>query len=147
MMPTQSPLHRWKQEYGFSYIEVVVAVVIISLALIPAIRAVTQSISVSRGQQQLISATYGMFAKMEYVKAQPYNSLYQAAVAAGGWTNPTSYSDAADVSNRCFVYLAPYDGDNEDSDNDPFTGGDAGLLWIKVELEDKALAMESLASQ
>jgi type II secretory pathway component PulJ len=145
-MLTQALIPGKKQEHGFSYIEVVVAVVIISLALVPAIKAITESIAVSRGQRQLVAGTYGVMSKMEFVLAQPYGNLAGAAAAAGGKDNPTTYSDPAGAQDRRLVYLAPYDGNNGDSDNDPFTGGDPGLLWVKVELEDKALAIESMVS-
>jgi len=136
-----------KQEQGFTYIEVVVAVLLLSLALIPALNAIRDSIAAGREQQVLISGSYAVFSKMEYVLAQPYGNLAGAAAVAGGPTNPTSYSDPAGTSARVFVYLAPYDADNGDSDNNPFTGGDPGLLWVRVALGDGSQAMESLASQ
>ena len=138
--------NRRNREQGFTYVEVIVAVIILLLALIPALNAIRDSLAVSRGQRQLVAGTYGVMSKMEYVLAQPFGNLAGAAAAAGSSTTPTSYSDPADAQDRRLVYLAPYDGDNEDSDNDPFTGGDPGLLWVKVELEDKALAIESMVS-
>jgi type II secretory pathway component PulJ len=138
---------RKNREQGFTYMEVIVAVLLMSLALIPALNAIRQSTAVSTGQQSLVASTYAMFSKMEYVLAQPYESLVQAAEAAGGATNPSSYSDPVSTPGRRLVFLALYDGDNGDSDNDPFTGGDPGLLWVKVELEGEDMAMESLASK
>ena len=139
--------NRRNREQGFTYVEVIVAVIILLLALIPAINAITESLAVSRGQRSLVANTYAVFSKMEYVLAQPFPSLSQAAAAAGGSTTPTSYSDPVAAPDRRLVFLAPYDGDNGDSDNDPFTGGDPGLLWVKVEIEGESLAMESLTSQ
>jgi type II secretory pathway pseudopilin PulG len=135
-----------KHQQGFTYVEVVLAVLILSLALIPAMNAIRGSIAATREQQGLISGNYAVFSKMEYVLAQPYGNLESAAAAAGGPANPSSYSDPVSTPARVFVYLAPYDGDNGDSDNDPFTGGDPGLLWIRVALADGSGAMESLAS-
>ena len=139
--------NRRNREQGFTYVEVIVAVIILLLALIPAINTIRDSLAVSRGQRSLVANNYAVFSKMEYVLAQPFPSLSQAAAAAGASTTPTSYSDPVAAPDRRLVFLAPYDGDNEDSDNDPFTGGDPGLLWVKVEIEDKSLAMESLTSQ
>ena len=45
------------------------------------------------------------------------------------------------------MFLARYDGDDADSDGDPFTGGDEGLLWVKVEIEGTAHVIETLVSQ
>jgi hypothetical protein len=33
------------------------------------------------------------------------------------------------------------------ADNDPFTGTDAGLLWIRIELEGTGYAIETLTSE
>ena len=139
--------NRKNREQGFTYVEVIVAVILMSLALIPALNAIKQSTAVSKGQQSLIANTYAVFSKMEYILAQPYESLSQAAIAAGGATNPSSYSDPVATPGRRLVFLALYDGDNADGDNQPLTGGDPGLLWVKVELEGEDMAMESLASQ
>ena len=139
--------NRKNREQGFTYVEVIVAVLLMSLALVPALNAIRQSTAVSKGQQSLIANTYAVFSKMEYILAQPYESLSLAAIAAGGATNPSSYSDPVATPGRRLVFLALYDGDNADGDNQPLTGGDPGLLWVKVELEGEDMAMESLASQ
>jgi len=136
-----------KRDQGFTYIEVIIAVMVLSIALIPAIRAVRESLAVSRGQEMLVANTYSVYAKMEYVLAQPYETLSQAAMAAGTATIPTSLSDPAATPGRRLVYLASYDGDNEDSDNNPFTGGEPDLLWVKVQLEGEPLSMESLVTR
>jgi type II secretory pathway pseudopilin PulG len=133
-------------EQGFTYVEVVVAVLVLSLALIPAMNAIRGSIAASREQQGLVSGNYAVFSKMEYVLAQPYGNLESAAAAAGGPANPSSYSDPVATPARVLIFLAPYDGDNADGDNNPFTGTDPGLLWDRVTLADGSSAMESLAS-
>ena len=43
------------------------------------------------------------------------------------------------------MYVTGYDGDNLDGDNDPFTGADPGLLWIRVEIENTRFAYQALA--
>ena len=58
----------------------------------------------------------------------------------------TVYSDAAGATNRRLVYLSRYDADNADGDNDFFTGMDAGLVWVRVELEGTTQAIEGLTS-
>jgi len=137
--------HRSRNQ-GFTYIEVIVSIMVLSIALIPAISAIRESIAVSREQETLVANTYSVYAKMENVMAQPYETLAQLAMAAGSATTPTSLSDPAGTPARRLVYLASYDGDNDDSDNNPFTGGDPGLLWVKVQLEGEPLAMESLVT-
>ena len=45
------------------------------------------------------------------------------------------------------VLLSGYDGDNADADDDPFTGTDAGLLWVQVQVEATSHARETLTVQ
>jgi len=54
------------------------------------------------------------------------------------------------------VYLSLYDADanpftitdpNTDSDNDPYTGTTANLLWLKVQTEGSNQALETLISR
>jgi type II secretory pathway pseudopilin PulG len=136
-----------KKQCGFTYVEMVIAVLLLSLALIPALNAIRTNIAATREQQSLISAGYALSSKMEYLLAQPFGNLAGAAIAAGGPANPTTYTDPAGTPSRVFVFLASYDADNEDGDNDTLTGGDPGILWVRVALADGALAMESLTSQ
>ena len=132
---------------GFTYMEVIVAIIILSIALIPAIGAIRESVSVSRGQEKLVTDAYALYAMMETTLAQPYDTLAAAAAAVGSATIPTSLSDPVGTPDRRLVYLASYDGDNADSDNNPFTGGDAHLLWVRVELPGEQLSVESLISR
>jgi hypothetical protein len=82
--------------------------------------------------------------RLEETLAQPFSDLDAAAVAAGSRTAPTSYSDAVATPDRLLVFMARYDGDDVDTDSDPFTGGDEGLLWIQVAIEDTDYALETV---
>ncbi len=121
---------------GLSYIEVLIATALIAITLVPAIEALTPALQ----------------------GAAIHESCYRPAVPPGRpsgnacWPNrsaaldaeavaindpnvaSTVYSDAAGATNRRLVYLSRYDADNADADNDFFTGMDAGLVWIRVEL-------------
>ena len=57
---------------------------------------------------------------------------------------PPPYSDAAGTESRRLVFLARYDGDDGDGDKDPFTGTDAGLLWVRVTIEDSPRSLETV---
>jgi len=57
--------NRKNREQGFTYVEVIVAVLLMSLALVPALNAIRQSTAVSKGQQSQIANTYAVFSKME----------------------------------------------------------------------------------
>ena len=58
-----------------------------------------------------------------------------------------AYSDAAGTPDRRRVFLSRYDGDDDPADGDPFTGVDAGLLWIRVEIEGTNLSLERLRDE
>ena len=85
---------------------------------------------------------------MEALLAEPYNDLDAEALAVNDPNLPTSYSEilpplGGRTLNRQ-VYLSRYDADNADNDDDFFTGIDAGLLWIRVELEGTGRSLERL---
>lgn len=81
---------------------------------------------------------------MEQLLAEAPASLDAAAQAAGAPTTPTSYSDAPGTPDRRLVFLARYDLDNADGDGNPFTGGDAGLIWVRVAIKNQVIALESV---
>lgn len=136
-----------KSQHGFSYMEIMLATFLISVALIPALESLQVAQSGSDIHQALSVQHYHLMAKVEEVLAQPYNALETASLNAGGSTAPTTYSDANGVENRRLVYLFGYDGDNADADSNPFTGVDDDLLWVRVEIEDSALRFETLTSR
>lgn len=132
---------------GASYIEVLAAVVLLGVALVPMMDAM-HAASMSAEQQELhVAEQYRLSAKLEEVLAEPFPALASAAAAAGSETTPTSYSDPGGTANQRLVYLSLYDADNADADDDPFTGTDAGLIWVRVEISGSVLAIESLVAQ
>jgi hypothetical protein len=82
---------------------------------------------------------------MEEVLARSFAELAAEEVAAGG--APSAYSDGAGAPDRRLVLLSRYDGDNADGDDDPFTGKDAGLLWVRVEIEGTDHVLETLTGR
>ncbi len=72
--------------------------------------------------------------------------MESAAIVAGSHTVATSLSDAMGVANRRVVFLSKYDGDNADSDSNPFTGMDEDLLWVRVEIENTSYSYETLTN-
>lgn len=132
---------------GFSYLELLIATVFIAMALPAALDAM--SLSLRNGDQALTSESYywALNAKMEMVSAQSYSNLDSAATAAGSINTPTTYSDPPGSIPRVLVYLSRYDGDNADADNDPFTGTDNRLLFIRVVVEQvSTMTLETLAT-
>ncbi len=138
---------------GFSYIEVLVALFILSIAAVPAMEALQSGIQGASIHKQTTQQHYALLAKMENVLADSYVNLLSAAQAAGNPTTATSYSDPGGQSDRVIVYLSLYDADanpftltdpDNDGDANIYTGDTSYLLWIKVELENSHHAFESL---
>lgn len=140
--------HASQQMAGFSYIEVLVATFLIAIVLIPAIESLQSGIQGSSVYALQVENHYRLTGKLEEVLAMPFTELEQEADAASGPTVVIpAYSDSAGTDERRLVFLARYDGDNADSDNDPFTGTDSGLLWVRVEIEGSQEAIETLTMQ
>ena len=134
------------RQSGFSYLELLVATLLIAIVLVPALEAMQSGIQGSAIHTQLAQNQYRMISKMEETLALPFSELLQQAdlVADPTVLIPAPYSDAAGTEPRHLVFLARYDGDNVDADDDPFTGTDAGLLWVRVTIEDSPRALETV---
>ncbi len=131
---------------GFSYIEVLVAVAILAVALVPAMDALRSGVVGAEVHASRTELHYRLAGKLEELLAEPFGALDDEALAIGAPTIPsTAYSDPAATPDRRLVFLSRYDGDNVDpADGDPFTGVDEGLLWMRVEIEHTHLALERL---
>ena len=136
-----------RRQAGVSYIEVLIATALIAISLVPMTNAVRDAIGASAAHEDTAIQQMHMLAKQEDLLAQAFSTLETAATEAGSASVPTRYSDLDGSENRRLVYLSLYDGDNADSDDDPFTGVDAGLLWIRTEIEGTLMSVESLVSQ
>ncbi len=135
------------RQTGLSYVEVLVATVLVAISIAPALTALNGGLTASGVHESHIADHYHLMAKVEDVLAEPVADLSTAASAAGNPSTPTSYSDSAGADRRRLVFLSRYDGDNADGDDDPFTGVDDDLLWLRVEIEGTAHAFETLTSR
>jgi type II secretory pathway pseudopilin PulG len=135
---------------GFSYVEVLVSMVLIAIVLVPAMDALLPGIQGGGIHQTHSEDHYQLLAKIEETLAEPFASLDAAAIAAGSPTTPTSYSDVFTYPDgrqiTRTIFLSRYDGDNADADDDPFTGADAGLLWLQGIIAGSSLRIETLTS-
>ena len=136
---------------GLSYVEVLVAVSLIVIALVPALDALIPGVAGSGIHENIAEDQYQLTGRLEQLLTEPFGQLNSAANAAGGPTTATSYSDVHTyASGRQItrnVFIARYDGDNADGDDDPFTGTDDGLLWVQVAIAGTGLSIESLVSE
>jgi type II secretory pathway pseudopilin PulG len=129
---------------GFSYVEVLVAVVIVAATIGPGLDALRAGMLGTRMHLTLTEEQSHISSRLEEVLAMPFEALDTEAQAVADPSIPTIFSDAPGTDRRRLIYLARYDSDNADADGNRFTGGEAGLLWVRVELENRILAIETL---
>lgn len=148
-----------RSEAGLSYIEVVVAMALILLALVPMLDSIGAGLIATELNLDVTAEHFRVSGRLEEILAEPYGALLSAAAAAGNRSVPSGYSDAPGTQARRLVYVALYDPENQDGDGDPFTVPDpdadgdadpftsyAGLLWVRVNIEGAAAALESLSA-
>lgn len=133
-------------QLGLSYVEVIIATGIIAVSLVPMLEALQTAFVGADVHEEFARAEQRLGAGMEVILAEQFGSLDAAALEAGSETTPSKYSDPAATPDRLLVYLSRYDGDNADGDNLQFTGVDAGLLWVRVEIENTVYGLEALTA-
>lgn len=140
MSPTRQLLRH--RERGLSYVEVLIAVVMVAVCLVPALDALRDGLSAADTQRLQVVNQQRLKARLEEVLANRFVTLDAAAMAAGN--NPAAsvaaYSDAAGSADRLLVTLYRYDGSGP-------TGSDSGLLWVKVAIEGSSLSLDTLKSR
>ena len=126
--------------------ELLVATLLIAIMLVPALEAMQSGIQGSAIHTALARNQYRMVSKMEQTLALSFGELQQQAdlVADPAVLIPAPYSDSAGTESRRLVYLARFDGDNADADNNLFTGTDTGLLWVRVAIENSPHALQTV---
>ena len=135
------------RQRGFGYIEALVAVVLLAVALIPALEALGNATRGAPSADQDDDLWMAVSTKLNLVSGSRFDDLDAAATAAGSQTTASSYSDAAGTTPRVMVYLSRYDGDNADGDNNPFTGTDADLIWIRAAILDPPVELVTLVTR
>lgn len=132
---------------GFSYIEVLVATVLISMMLIPALDALQPGLQGSELHRQRVEGHYALQGKMEEVLAESFADLDIAATVAGSSTIPTTYSDATPDGIPRNVFIWRYDVDNADGDGNVLTDGEDDILWISVSLAESGQSLQTLRNR
>ena len=140
MAPDPCPARR--RDHGFSYIEVLIAIVIIAVCLVPALDALQYGVRAAGTQRSYTINQQQLKTRFEEVLANSFATLDAAAMLAGNSPASTvaAYSDAAGTADRLLVTLYRYDGSAA-------TGTDTGLLWINVAIEGSNLSLNTLKSR
>ncbi|MEE9279935.1 MAG: hypothetical protein V3V67_07145 [Myxococcota bacterium] len=134
-----------RSQHGFSYAEILLATLLLSVSLLPAVEALRSGLQGSQVNESLTLAQVRLRSKMEEVLAQPFSALAGAESAAAGAAS--AYSDAVGTPDRRLVFLARYDGDDADGDGDTATGTDPGLLHVRVEIAATPHAVSTLVAE
>jgi type II secretory pathway pseudopilin PulG len=111
---------------GFSYVEVLLSVILVAVLLVPALQALQSG--VSGGQSAAIAARQAKLqALMEQVLAKPFYDLYAQTYTAGNSTSANAtYSDSSGSDPRVVV-LYRYD-----PTTNALSNNDTGLLYVSV---------------
>jgi len=131
-----------RRSRGFSYVEVIVAMLIVAAALVPALEALRPGLAGAAAERTYSVNQQRLKARMEEVLANDFRVLDAAAMAAGNSATATvaAYSDAAGTPDRLLTTMYRYDGASQ-------TATDTGLLRVRIAIEGSALALETLKSR
>jgi len=126
--------------------ELLIATLLITIMLVPALEAMQSGIQGSGVHYSLADENHRLVAKMESTLARPFAELLTQAdlVADPTVLIPAPFSDPPGTPSRRMVFLARYDGDDADGDKNSFTGTDTGLLWLRVTIENSPRALETV---
>ena len=126
--------------------EVLIATLLIMIMLVPALDAMQSGIQGSVVHIGLAQNNFRVISKLEETLARPFAELQAQAdaVASENILIPPPYSDPPGTADRRRVFIARYDGDNADADDDVFTGADEGLLWVRIKINKTTYDIETL---
>lgn len=127
-----------RNQHGYSYLEVLLSVILLAVLLVPAMQSLSSAIS--GGSSNIATRQLALSSKMEEVLSKPYHQLYGITSLPGGNTSSSissSLSDASGSNSRRLVVLYRYD---------PLTNvlssTDTGVLYVKVYFEDAGVESE-----
>ena len=127
---------------GLAYIEVIVALVIVVVALVPALNAMQSGLRGSQLLGAIAARDTSLRGKMEEVMAKPFDTLNAETFLSGGNTTAsvsTALSDAAGAERRIVILYR--------TDGSAVSASDTGLVRVRVAYEAGGTALESMRSK
>ena len=130
---------------GFSYVEILVSVLLLAILLVPALDSLSSAIR--GGDNQLGARQLALRSKMEETLSKPFGALYAHTYLGGGNTTTSvsaTFSDAAGAGDRRVVVLYRFDAATK-----ALSGNDTGLLFVSVyfETDGSSGALNTLAGR
>ncbi|WP_374495842.1 type II secretion system protein [Zoogloea sp.] len=136
-----------RKQRGFGYVEALVAVILLTVVLVPALEALGNATRNAPKAAQDDALWMSAANKLRDVTGSRFDDLDAAAVAAGGPNTASSLSDPVGGNPRVLIYLSRYDGDNADGDNNGFTGVDTDLIWVRAAIADTPVSLDTLVAR
>lgn len=132
-------------QFGFSYAEVLLSVILLVTLLVPAMQALTAGIAGNPGT--LVARQINLRNKMEEVLSKPFGQIYAETYLSGGNTTTSvssNFSDATGVTDRRVVVFYRYD-----VATNALSANDTGLLLVSVyyETDGSGNALNTLAGR
>ena len=130
---------------GFSYVEILVSVLLLAILLVPALDSLSSAIR--GGDSQLAARQLDLRNKMEETLSKPFGALYAQTYLSGANTTTsvsTTFSDAAGVADRRVVVLYRFDAATK-----ALSSNDTGLLFVSAyyETDGSARALNTLTGR
>lgn len=127
---------------GLAYLEVLVAVALVTVALVPALDALRTSTLASQVLVSTATRDALLRAKMEEVMAKPFDALNAETFLSGGNTTTSVSAALSDPSgpDRRIVIVYRTDGS-------AVSGSDTGLVRLRVAFETGGTGLETLRSK
>ena len=122
-----SALASHKTQAGIYYAEVLLAVILLVILLVPAMQSLNASLMVNAGD--FAARNLQLSSKMEEVLSKPFNELY-AEASTSSTTTISTYSDSATTANRRIVVLYRYD-----INTNTLSSNDTGLIYVSTYFE------------
>lgn len=127
---------------GFAYVEVLVALVLVLTALVPALEALQSGVRGSQALGAIAARDAALREKMEEVLAKPFDALNAETFLSGGNTTTSvsaALSDSAGQERRIVILYR--------TDGSAVSSADTGLLRVRVAYEIGGTALETLKAK
>jgi prepilin-type N-terminal cleavage/methylation domain-containing protein len=159
--PGWSPQRSFAARRGFTYVEMMLALAIAALLIAGLSGVVSQALqsqdAVSETNKLTREARFAMRQMVDNTSRSRKLLLPQRDKAASNWPEnireqtipPSAPIGGSLLASAVLAITLPTDFDLDgngiaDADNDPFTGTDPGLLWVRVTIEDSPRALQTL---